>query len=154
MTILFYQAQLVLHQGMKRTPQNLCIAIPTSISHRLHHLLKTLPHFPTTTFSHKAHAKLIREGITPFSQDPSTRIPCITHPYSITHPTVTKVPPLPLVMNRASPILSPTLSDSALSSDIPTSFERDRHREPVTLPQVPLSGPRRVPTNKTTFVTP
>ena len=85
------------------------------------------------------------------------------YPYPLYHPplqsqrlsnTPSPLPPLPLVLNRASPILSPTLSDSALSSDIPTSFERDRHREPVTLPQVPLSGPRRVPTNKTTFVTP
>ena len=85
------------------------------------------------------------------------------YPSPLSHPplqsqgpshTPSPLPPLPLVLNRASPILSSTSSDSALSSAVPASFERDRHREPVTLPQVPLSEPRRVPTNKTTFVTP
>ena len=64
------------------------------------------------------------------------------------------LPPLPLVLNRASPILSSTSSDSALSSAVPASFERERHRDQVALPQVPLSAePRRVQPNKTTFVT-
>ncbi len=62
------------------------------------------------------------------------------------------LPPLPLVLNRASPILSSTSSDSALSSAVPASFERERHRDSVALPQVSLTEPRRVP-NKTTFVT-
>ena len=85
------------------------------------------------------------------------------YPSPLSHPplqsqrlshTPSPQPPLPLVLNRASPILSPTSSDSALSSNVPASFERDRHRAPVALPQVPLSEPRRVPTNKTTFITP
>lgn len=85
------------------------------------------------------------------------------YPSPLSHPplqsqglshTPSPLPPLPLALNRASPILSSTSSDSALSSAVPASFERDRHREPVTLPQVPLSDSRRVPTNKTTFVTP
>ncbi|KAI0303815.1 hypothetical protein B0F90DRAFT_1329070 [Multifurca ochricompacta] len=63
------------------------------------------------------------------------------------------LPPLPLVLNRASPILSSTSSDSALSSAVPASFERERHRDPVALPQVPLSDSRRIPSSKTTFVT-
>ncbi|KAF8269555.1 hypothetical protein EI94DRAFT_1724967 [Lactarius quietus] len=84
------------------------------------------------------------------------------YPSPLSHPplqsqglshTPSPLPPLPLVLNRASPIPSSTSSDSALSSAVPASFERDRHRDPVTLPQVPLSEPRRVP-NKTTFVTP
>ena len=84
--------------------------------------------------------------------------PCpLSHPplqsQGLSH-TPSPVPPLPLVLNRASPILSSSSSDSALSSAVPASFERDRHRKPVTLPQVPLSEPRRVPTNKRTFVTP
>ena len=67
------------------------------------------------------------------------------------HTTSSSLPPLPLVLNRASPIHSSASSDSALSSAVPASFERERHREPVSLPQVES---RRAPTtNKTTFVT-
>lgn len=79
----------------------------------------------------------------------------LSHPplqsHGLSH-TPSPLPHLPLVLNRASPILSSTSSDSALSSAVPASFERERHRD--SLPQVPLSEPRRVPTNKTTFVTP
>ncbi|KAI9512051.1 hypothetical protein F5148DRAFT_123830 [Russula earlei] len=67
--------------------------------------------------------------------------------------TPSTLPSLPPVLNRASPILSSTSSDSALSSAVPASFERERHRAAVALPQVSLSEPRRIPTNKTTFVT-
>jgi hypothetical protein len=85
------------------------------------------------------------------------------YPSPLSHPPLqsqglnhapSSLPPLPLVLNRASPILSSTSSDSALSSAVPASFERERHRDPVALPQVPLSEPRRLPSNKTTFVTP
>jgi len=70
------------------------------------------------------------------------------------HHSTSPLPPLPHVLNRASPILSSTSSDSALSSAVPASFERERHRDQVALPHVPLSAePRRVPPNKTTFVT-
>ncbi|KAI0250261.1 hypothetical protein BJV78DRAFT_1128249 [Lactifluus subvellereus] len=84
------------------------------------------------------------------------------YPSPLSHPplqsqglnhTPSSLPPLPL-LNRASPILSSTSSDSALSSAVPASFERERHRNQVALPQVSLSEPRRVPSNKTTFVTP
>ncbi|KAI0001494.1 hypothetical protein BJV74DRAFT_819002 [Russula compacta] len=84
------------------------------------------------------------------------------YPSPLSHPplqsqglnhTPSPLPPLPLVLNRASPILSSTSSDSALSSAVPASFERERRRDPVALPQVSLSESRRVPTNKTTFVT-
>jgi hypothetical protein len=84
------------------------------------------------------------------------------YPSPLSHPplqsqglnhSTSPLPPLHLV-NRASPILSSTSSDSALSSAVPASFERERHRDQVALPQVPLSAePRRVPPNKTTFVT-
>lgn len=85
------------------------------------------------------------------------------YPSPLSHPplqsqglnhTPSSLPPLPLVLNRASPILSSTSSDSALSSAVPASFERERHREQVALPQVSLSESRRVPSNKTTFATP
>lgn len=85
------------------------------------------------------------------------------YPSPLSHPplqshgpshTPSPLPSLPMVLNRASPILSSTSSDSALGSALPASFERERHRDPVALPQVPLSEQRRVPTNKTTFVTP
>ncbi|KAI0264492.1 hypothetical protein BC834DRAFT_937825 [Gloeopeniophorella convolvens] len=84
------------------------------------------------------------------------------YPSPLSHPPMqtqtlshmpSSLPPLPLMLNRASPIPSSTSSDSALSSAVPASFERERHRDAVTLPQVALSEPRRVPTNKTTFVT-
>ena len=84
------------------------------------------------------------------------------YPSPLSHPplqsqglnhTASPLPPLPLVLNRASPILSSTSSDSALSSAVPASFERERRRDAVALPQVSLSESRRVPTNKTTFVT-
>ena len=78
----------------------------------------------------------------------------LSHPplQGLNHPT-SQLPPLPL-LNRASPILSSTSSDSALSSAVPASFERERHRDQVALPQGPLSAEsRRVPSNKTTFVT-
>ena len=79
----------------------------------------------------------------------------LSHPplqsQGLNHTTSSSLPPLPLVLNRASPILSSASSDSALSSAVPASFERDRHRE---LPQVSMSESRRAPTtNKTTFVT-
>ena len=84
------------------------------------------------------------------------------YPSPLSHPplqsqglnhSTSPLPPLHLV-NRASPILSSTSSDSALSSAVPASFERERHRDQVALPHVPLSAePRRVPPNKTTFVT-
>jgi hypothetical protein len=82
----------------------------------------------------------------------------LSHPplqsQGLNHTTSSSLPPLPLVLNRASPILSSASSDSALSSAVPPSFERERHREPVSLPQVSMSEPRRAPTtNKTTFVT-
>jgi hypothetical protein len=83
------------------------------------------------------------------------------YPSPLSHPplqsqglnhTSSPLPPLPLVsgLNRASPILSSTSSDSALSSAVPASFERERHRDQVALPQ---GESRRIPTNKTTFVT-
>jgi hypothetical protein len=81
------------------------------------------------------------------------------YPSPLSHPplqsqglnhTSSPLPPLPHVLNRASPILSSTSSDSALSSAVPASFERERHRDSVALPHV---EPRRIPTNKTTFVT-
>jgi len=82
------------------------------------------------------------------------------YPSPLSHPPLqsqgpSSLPSLPLVLNRASPILSSTSSDSALSSAVPASFERERHRDPaVALPQVTMSEPRRIPTpNKTTFVT-
>ncbi|KAH9959602.1 hypothetical protein BC827DRAFT_493301 [Russula dissimulans] len=77
------------------------------------------------------------------------------HPQGQNH-APSSLPSLPLVLNRASPILSSTSSDSALSSAVPASFERERHRDSaVALPHVAMSDPRRVPTttNKTTFVT-
>ncbi len=81
----------------------------------------------------------------------------LSHPplqsQGLNHTTPSSLPPLPLVLNRASPILSSASSDSALSSAVPASFERERHREPVSLPQVSLPESRRAPTNKTTFVT-
>jgi hypothetical protein len=73
----------------------------------------------------------------------------------LSHPPLQSqgLPPLSL-LNRASPILSSTTSsDSALSSAVPASFERERHRDQVALPQVPMSEPRRLSMNKTTFVT-
>ena len=80
----------------------------------------------------------------------------LSHPplqsQGLNHTTSSSLPPL--VLNRASPILSSASSDSILSSAVPASFERERHREPVSLPQVSMSEPRRAPTtNKTTFVT-
>lgn len=84
------------------------------------------------------------------------------YPSPLSHPPLqsqglnhapSSLPPLPLVLNRASPILSSASSDSALSSTVPASFERERHRDPVSLPQVSLSESRRASTNKTTFVT-
>jgi hypothetical protein len=85
------------------------------------------------------------------------------YPSPLSHPplqsqglnhTTSSLPPLPHVLNRASPILSSASSDSALSSAVPASFERERHREPVSLPQISMSESRRGPTtNKTTFVT-
>ena len=81
--IPFCQAQPVLRQGMKLTlSHNLCMVIPTSISPRPRRPLQAPSRFPTTTLNHKAHAKAIQEGITLFSRDPSTRLPCPTHPYS------------------------------------------------------------------------
>jgi hypothetical protein len=79
----------------------------------------------------------------------------LSHPPLQSHHTASSsLPPLPLILNRASPILSSASSDSALGSTVPASFERERHREPVSLPQVSMSEPRRAPTtNKTTFVT-
>lgn len=83
----------------------------------------------------------------------------LSHPplqsQGLNHTTSSSLPPLPLVLNRASPILSSASSDSALSSAVPaSSFERERHRESVSLPQVSMSDSRRAPTtNKTTFVT-
>ena len=77
----------------------------------------------------------------------------LSHPplqsQGLNHTPSSSLPPLPHVLNRASPILSSASSDSALSSAVPASFERERHRE---LPQL-LSESRRAPTNKTTFVT-
>ena len=84
------------------------------------------------------------------------------YPSPLSHPPLqsqglnhapSSLPPLPHVLNRASPILSSASSDSALSSAVPASFERERHRDPASLPQVSMSESRRAPTNKTTFVT-
>jgi hypothetical protein len=82
----------------------------------------------------------------------------LSHPplqsQGLNHTTSSSLPPLPLVLNRASPILSSASSDSVLGSVVPASFERERHREPVSLPQVSISESRRAPTtSKTTFVT-
>jgi hypothetical protein len=82
----------------------------------------------------------------------------LSHPplqsQGLNHTTSSSLPPLPLVLNRASPILSSASSDSVLGSAVPASFERERHREPVSLPQVSMSESRRAPTtSKTTFVT-
>lgn len=82
----------------------------------------------------------------------------LSHPplqsQGMNHTTSSSLPPLPLVLNRASPILSSASSDSILGSTVPASFERERHREPVSLPQVSMSESRRAPTtSKTTFVT-
>ena len=47
MTMPFYQAQLALRQGMKRTPShNLCMVTPTTISPRPHHPLQAPSRFP------------------------------------------------------------------------------------------------------------
>jgi hypothetical protein len=82
----------------------------------------------------------------------------LSHPplqsQGLNHTASSSLPPLPLGLNRASPILSSASSDSILGSAVPASFERERHREPVSLPQVSMSESRRAPTtSKTTFVT-
>ncbi|KAI0049763.1 hypothetical protein FA95DRAFT_1537482 [Auriscalpium vulgare] len=61
---------------------------------------------------------------------------------------------LPHMLSRASPILSSTSSDSAVSSAAPSaSYERERHRDAMALPQASLSDPRHMQAAKATFVT-